>query len=93
MQLNNSFVMRNIYGKHILMPIRRNNASNDPVLLNDVAYAIWKAVPNHAKKKDVLNQIAQEYGLEPNSAEFITVDSFISQMVSMGLVIETTEGE
>ena len=37
MKTNDAFVLRNIYGKHILMPVRSNNASNEPVFLNEVA--------------------------------------------------------
>lgn len=88
MQVNPSFVLRNIYEKHILMPICTNDASNDPILLNDVAASIWEMAQFHQDRTGLLDNIAQEYGLTHDSAEIAAVDNFVSQMVDMGLLSE-----
>ena len=46
MQKNTAFVMRNLYGKFILMPVTANATSEDPILLNDVANDIWEMADN-----------------------------------------------
>ena len=91
MHSNSSFVLRYIHEKYILMPICTNNASNDPILLNDVAASIWESAPFHQNREELLAKIAQEYELTKGSAEMAAVDSFISQMVDIGLLLEQSE--
>lgn len=92
MRTNPAFVLRNIYGKYILMPIRTNNASNDPVLLNEVAASIWKAASDCLDAEVILVNLSTSYGLEPSSPEAISIKHFIAQMVNMGLLF-TSCGE
>lgn len=91
MKVNSSFVLRNIYEKHILMPICANNASNDPILLNNIAANIWEMASFHQDRAELLARIAQEYGLTQDSVELTVVDNFISQMVDIGLLSEHNE--
>ena len=42
MRQNPDLILREIYGKNILMPIRFNEASNDPIYFNEVGALIWK---------------------------------------------------
>ena len=93
MKTNESFVLRNIYGKHILMPIRTNAASNDPILLNDTAVSIWESVPMCSKPEELLDVVGNLYGLGKNSAEMTAVEHFISQMFSMGLLLDESKEE
>ncbi len=91
MHANSAFVLRNIHGKNILMPIRANNASSDPILLNDVAASIWLASTDATTAEDVLQNMIDTYGLEPKSPEAISVENFINNLLAMGLLVETTE--
>lgn len=91
MQVNPSFVLRNIHERYILMPICANNASNDPILLNNVAASIWEIVLSHQDRAGVLAKIALEYGLTQDSVEMTAVDNFISQMIDMGLLSEQSK--
>ena len=91
MKVNSSFVLRNIYEKHILMPICSNNASNDPILLNNIAANIWEMASFYQDRAELLARIAQEYGLTQDSVELTAVDNFISQMVDIGLLSEHSE--
>lgn len=91
MKVNSSFVLRNIYEKYILMPICANSASNDPILLNNVAASIWEMASYHQERAGLLAGIAQEYELTQDSVELNAVDNFISQMVDIGLLSEDGE--
>lgn len=93
MKTNDSFVLRNIYGKNILMPVRTNSASNDPILLNDIAAHIWNIASDGLKIDEILKNIAHCYNLKPESSELIAVNNFIEQMISMGLLIIPNEEE
>lgn len=93
MKTNDSFVLRNIYGKKILMPIRRNITSNDPILINEIAAHIWNVASDGLQLEEILKDIIQCYNLKSESSELIAVRKFVEQMISMGLLIETNEEE
>lgn len=87
MKTNDAFVLRNIYGKYILMPIRSNKTSDDPILLNDVAAFIWKVVTACNEREIIMESIMQTYNLQEDSVEVIAVEQFIEQMIKMGLLV------
>lgn len=87
MKINDAFVLRNIYGKYILMPVRTNSASNDPILLNEVAVSIWNAVDMYQQKDQIVSNLQKQYDLETGSPEIVSIERFIDQMYDMGLLI------
>lgn len=86
MKTNESFILRNIYGKNILMPIHVNETSADPILLNEVATVVWNEALNNQEAEEIIAKIVQEYDLRENSAEVIAIEHFIEQMIAMGLL-------
>lgn len=91
MRTNPAFILRNIYDQYILMPICTNNASNDPILLNEVAASIWKAASDGLESKIILENLSKSYGLEPLSPEAIAIEQFMIQMINMGLLFKSCE--
>lgn len=88
MKTNDAFILRNIYGKYILMPILSNKISNDPILLNEVAASIWKSVSVCSEKEKIIENIMCSYGLKKDSPEVIAVEQFVEQMIKMGLLMD-----
>lgn len=88
MHTNKSFILRNIYGQNILMPIKSNNASNDPILLNDVAAFIWKEAATETTMDSTLQNVSDSYKLGPGSPEIMAVKMFIEQLHTMGLLVD-----
>lgn len=41
MRKNSSFILRYIYGKKVLIPIKANEVGDEPILMNDVGADIW----------------------------------------------------
>lgn len=88
MRQSDAFVMRDLYGRHILMPVRANSASNDPIALNDVAADIWRAAEAQGDLAGVVAKVAEEYGLADGSPESAAVVAFARQLVEMGVLME-----
>lgn len=88
MKNNPDFVLRELYGKALLMPIRTNEASDDPVSLNPVAVVIWKTAETADDKADMLRKVSDYFELEAGSAEQMAVESFINQLLDMKLIYE-----
>lgn len=92
MQTNKAFVLRNICEKHILVPFRANETSEDPILLNEIAATIWECASECQSRSDLLNKIACMYKIKQYSTEMFAVDSFITQMERIHLLQEEMEG-
>lgn len=88
MNVNQNFVLRHIYGKHILMPIRKNEISGDPILLNDVAACIWESVSRQADRETVIKEITEHYSLTEGSAEQLSIENFLNHMLHINFIEE-----
>lgn len=87
MKQNPNLILREIYGKNILMPIRNNEASNDPIYFNEVAALIWKLSDGAKDPNDLLVSVCQSYNLDTDSAEAAAVEGFIDQLIESKLII------
>lgn len=88
MRTNSDLILREIYGKTILMPVRYNEASNEPIYLNELAARIWKKVSSSENCYVLQKNICEEYELDENSAEAYAVQNFIAQLVEKKLILE-----
>ena len=86
MKTNPDLILREVYGKSILMPIRCNEASNDPIYLNDVAALIWKTAPVSDNLHELTKSICEIYELSTESAEAYSVENFIIQLLENKLI-------
>ncbi len=87
MKKNSDLILREIYGKNILMPIRYNDASNDPIYFNEVAALIWKLSDASKDYNELFYSVCQTYDLEENSAEAAAVKGFINQLIENKLIL------
>lgn len=87
MTTNPSFVIRNILGRKILVPVTKNDVTDTPIVLNDVAYEIWNKATDCEDKWSLLKDIAQIYNLQEDSEEEKTVEVFIEQLIQAGLLL------
>ena len=88
MYVHPDFVLRKIYGKALLMPVRYNEACNDPVFLNNAAAVIWELASTGSEKQDIILKIDEMYGLQSNSEEEIAVRDFLHELIKMNLIFE-----
>jgi len=88
MKCNPHFVLREVYGKNILMPIMRNEVGNEPIHLNDVATVIWKNANNCNSTDELVEVISELYDLSKDSAEQSAVKQFITQLTEMKLIMD-----
>lgn len=86
MRTNPDLVLREIYGKAILMPVRYNEASNDPIYLNDVAAQIWKCISGSDTRDVLQKSICDMYGVCEDSAEACAIKSFVTDMIEKKLI-------
>ena len=87
MRQNPDLILREIYGKNILMPIRFNESSNDQIYLNEVGALIWKLSDEAKNPTELLNFVCETYNLKTDSAESAAVEGFINQLIESKLIM------
>lgn len=87
MRQNPDLILREIYGKNILMSIRYNESSNDPIYFNEVAALIWKLSDGAKDPTELLRSVCNAYNLKTDSAEAAAVEGFINQLMESKLII------
>lgn len=88
MKKNNNFVLRNIYGKKLLVPIKANEVGDDPILMNDVGVEIWNEADNANSVSELINNISKKYNLLNDSVEQQAIVEFIHNLISIKLIYE-----
>ena len=69
MKAKNGFILRNIVGEHMLMPVDDNIGKFDgTVLFNDVSAFIWEKMSEPISRDDLLKAILDEYEVDEATA-------------------------
>jgi len=89
--LNNDFVIRKVYGKTVLMPIRKNNFTNNPVLLNSTAECIIQIAKECNSIEELFTQSCIYYHIKEKSDNGTAILDFIQQLQDCRVLIETEE--
>ena len=90
MKTKPGFIMRNIAGEFVLMPINENIGKfNGTLLMNEVSAFIWEKMQSPISRDDLLKAVLAEYDVEEAVAA-ADLDSLLEKLNQMG-VIETDE--
>lgn len=86
MKRNSNFVLRNIYGKKVLVPVRANEVGDDPILMNDVAAEIWSEADSADNVSELINNILKKYDLPNDSVEKQAIEDFVQNLIAIKLI-------
>lgn len=84
---SDKFVLRNVFGKAILMPIKKNIFSDSPVLLNKTAEVIWKLSSECDDAEELWLRSCEFFGIDQDSdtENANSIKIFIMQLYSIGI--------
>ena len=88
MKKNNNFVLRNIYGKKVLVPTKANEVGDDPILMNDVGAHIWCEAEKADSADDLVKNLLIQYGLQEDSIEQHAIKEFVQNLLDMKLIYD-----
>lgn len=86
MKVNNCFVLRTIYGKHLLFPTRANEVGNELISLNEVGADIWNLAVMGLTEDQIISHLVKIYNLEVNSVEENSIRLFIASLCEQKLL-------
>ena len=86
MKLKKDFVLRQVSGSWVVLPIGSNSVNFDGMItLNDSAKTLWTALENGADEKGLVCSLLEEYEVdEPTALE--AVKSFLAKISELGFI-------
>lgn len=84
MKLSNKFVLREIAGDSILIPIGQTDIQG-MLLLNPVSMLIYQGLQNGNEPEEILQQIITEYDVEKTQAQD-NLKETLAQMRELGII-------
>lgn len=80
MKINKEFILREIAGEYILVPIGDTPLSfNGLITVNDVGAFIWNNIEKSSSEEELLNLILEEYDVDKGSAKE-DLDEFLGKL-------------
>lgn len=80
MKINKEFILREIAGEYILVPIGDTPLSfNGLITVNDVGAFIWNNIEKSSSEEELLNLILDEYEVDKASAKE-DLDEFLGKL-------------
>lgn len=87
MKLTENFILRNIAGEDMLIPLGETSAAlSGIVTLNGTAAVIWKALTENCTKAHAIEAVLQTYEIDGDTARN-DVDAFWDRLVALGLLV------
>ena len=86
MKAKTGFVMRNVVGEHVVMPVGDNIVSfKGTVILNDVAAYVWEKLQNPVSRDDILKAVLDEFNVDEKTAA-ADLDKLLVRLDEFGVI-------
>ena len=86
MELKKKFVLRNIVGETILVPIGQNNeAFNGLISINELGKFIWENIESAKDEEELLQRILDEYEVDKDIAK-ADLDEFLGKLKAVDII-------
>ena len=86
MELKKKFVLRNIVGETILVPIGQNNeAFNGLISINELGKFIWENIESAKDEDELLQTILDEYEVDKDIAK-ADLDEFLGKLKEIDII-------
>ncbi|MBR2996003.1 MAG: PqqD family protein [Lachnospiraceae bacterium] len=88
MKAKSGFVLREVVGEYILMPVGENIGHfNGTIIMNDVAALVWKKLQNPVSRDDLLAAILDEFSIWEDVAA-ADLDKLLEKLKNYGVIEE-----
>ncbi len=87
MKVNSAYIIRNVFGKMILIPYKKTKIGNHPIYLNETGHVIVQMLEESASEAELCQKVAQVYDLKFDSEEYGQIKAFVANLISMDVII------
>ena len=89
MKVSNDFILREIAGEFILVPVGAAAATfNGLITLNETGKTVFQALQKERTVQELTDQVTAEYEVDANTAR-ADVEEFLGQLRALGALVET----
>ena len=86
MELCGEFVLREIMGDHVLVPIQTDDSRfSGLITLNETGVFLWRALPGSAGPEELCARLLEEYDVSPEEARR-DVEQFLAHLRELGIL-------
>ncbi len=86
MKIKNGYLLREVAGSHIVVPIGEGNMDFSGVIsLNEVGAFLWNNMEKDTTKEELLKAVLSEYNVEENVAK-ADIDEFVEKLKGAELI-------
>jgi methyltransferase-like protein len=86
MRISKEFVMREVAGNYIVIPIGEKTANfNAMITLNETGAFLWKQLEEEKSKQELLDLMLEEYEVDNNTAES-DIEKFVEKLKTAGIL-------
>lgn len=88
MKINGEFVIRDIEGEMILVPVGESALNmNGIIALNETAALIWQKLSQGQEKPEIIQSLLEEFDIDPQICEK-DFDEFTEKLIENGLLVK-----
>lgn len=80
MKLKDGFVLQEVAGETVVLPIGSDLDTNMMITLNSTARFLWQLLEKETTRDELVEAILAEYGVDRNTAQ-ACVDQFVESLV------------
>lgn len=79
MKLKDGFVLQEVAGETVVLPVGIDLDANMMITLNSTARFLWELLEKETTKEDLVDALLGEYGVDRNTAQ-VCVDNFVKEL-------------
>ena len=88
MKQNPDFVMCDVAGKHVLMPLARAAVNLDGMIsLNEVGLTVWNSLAEEKSYEELLQMMVSDYSVSKEIADW-DIQAFLKKLKAVGAVLD-----
>lgn len=88
MKQNPDFVMCDVAGKHVLMPLARAAVNLDGMIsLNEVGLTVWNSLAEEKSYEELLQMMVSDYSVSKEIADR-DIQAFLKKLKAVGTVLD-----
>lgn len=80
MKLKEGFVLQEVAGETVVLPVGMDLDTNMMITLNSTARFLWEQLEKETSKDDLVDALLGEYGIDRGTAQ-LCVDNFVEKLV------------
>lgn len=88
MKINRAYIIRDIFGKMILMPYLNTKVGNKPVYINDTGRNVILMLNQSHNIKELCKNVADLYSIKENSKEYGMIQDFVQNLMELEIIVE-----